>query len=145
MCHPHDIVQHTTLIFALISPTLLTLVHYPRYPRQQNNHVTHSGTPPASPTLARYPRKHAPTLALHPRQHATHANMPVTPPTLACHPLKHTTHATHTSTPPTPPTPTTLARIVRHFSNSFFNKALSFCYFRSRETTLRKRLLLFTA
>ena len=104
MCHPHDIVQHTTLIFALISPTLLTLVHYPRYPRQQNNHVTHSGTPPASPTLARYPCKHAPhastppTLARHPRKyasHATHASMPPTEAHYPCHPYQHATHATH--------------------------------------------------
>ena len=69
--------------------------------------------------------------------------MPPTPPMLVLHLRKHDTHATHASTPPSqarhprhprqhaiqarmPPTPLTLARIARHFSNFFYWKNSTF-------------------
>ena len=79
-------------IFAPIS-TLTKLAHHPHHARKHATHATHAST---SATLAYHPHKHA--------VHATHAN---TPPTQARHSRKHVA------------TQLTLARIARHFSNSW--------------------------
>ena len=84
----------STLVFAVISPTLLTLVptlaHHPPYPRWRTTHVSHASTPP---TLARHPH--------HPGYPANHALMPATSPMLAHHPRKQAAHDTYSSTWPT--------------------------------------------
>ena len=70
-------------------------------------HVTHAGTTPTSPKLARHPRQqvaHTTCKLLHPRylrQHATHAS---TPPTLELASTLTLAHVTHAGTIPTSPT-----------------------------------------
>ena len=64
-------IYHTTLEFA---PTLLTLIRHsrhPRYPPQHTNQFTHAGATPNPPTLLHHPRSRTPTLARYPCKHAS--------------------------------------------------------------------------